>query len=267
LQPLQRFFYLYRYQNSAGAMGTFFSSFAGLFRRSSSANAVVNLHPQPNIAEAATATPGQYKVVLLGDSGVGKTALLTRFKTGRFPERQNATVGMDWHYSEHTVPRADDRGERTVTLKVWDTCGFERFRATTRSFLKGAQAVILFFRVDEPDSLQHAYDTWFRMVQEEFGDGLPLLVLVGTCEDLRRRPGDADDAHTYTTPTDIGRWQEAVRASEYIPTSAMNGYNVHTVFQNVAVRCALAAPIRTPAPAADVGVDVGDDPIPPAPYR
>lgn len=222
--------------------------------------------PVPNVAEVAGAAT--YKVVLLGDSNVGKSALLMRHTTGRFDERVEATPpGIDVSRSEHTVPRADGRGERTVALQIWDTGGSERFRSLTRSFLRGAHAVILAFRVDEPHTLVDACDIWFRALEDEFGDALPLVVLVGTCEDLRRRPGGA---FRHATHTDIATCLEAVHASEYIPTSAKEGYNVHTVFQNVAMRCALAAP--APAPAAEVDVVVaaggaGGVPVPPAPRR
>lgn len=86
------------------------------------------------------ATPGYdflLKVLLVGDSGVGKSSILLRFTTDQFDEQQLATIGVD--FKEKFL----DIGNKRVKLFIWDTAGQERFRTLTSSYYRGAQGIIL----------------------------------------------------------------------------------------------------------------------------
>ncbi|KAG1687807.1 Ras-related protein Rab-18 [Nymphon striatum] len=77
------------------------------------------------------------KILIIGESGVGKSSLLLRFTDGTFDSEQSATIGVDFKVKSLTL---DDN---TVKLAIWDTAGQERFRTLTPSYYRGAQGVIL----------------------------------------------------------------------------------------------------------------------------
>ncbi|XP_065186356.1 ras-related protein Rab-18-like [Sycon ciliatum] len=77
------------------------------------------------------------KILIIGDSGVGKSSLLLRFTDDRFDPEQSTTIGVDFKVKTLTV------GSSRVKLSIWDTAGQERFRTLTPSYYRGAQGVIL----------------------------------------------------------------------------------------------------------------------------
>ena len=84
------------------------------------------------------------KVILLGDSGVGKSSIINRYVNDRFVENNMQTIGVDLFTKVATV------GESCVTLQIWDTGGQERFRALRTPFYRGADCAILVYGKDNP---------------------------------------------------------------------------------------------------------------------
>jgi small GTP-binding protein len=82
------------------------------------------------------------KVILIGDSGVGKTSFLNRFCQGSFKHNIACTVGLD--YGQRVIRL----GERRVMTQLWDTAGHEKFNSITPSFYRSATAILLMFSVD-----------------------------------------------------------------------------------------------------------------------
>ncbi|KAH9947065.1 ras-domain-containing protein [Amylocystis lapponica] len=107
------------------------------------------------------------KLVVIGASGVGKTSLRNQYISGRFTTGYRATIGADFitkslpHYS---CP------EESVTLQIWDTAGQERFSSLSSAFFRGADAAILMFDVNQPDTL-NALTKWWS----EFRERAPVL--------------------------------------------------------------------------------------------
>ena len=81
------------------------------------------------------------KVIMVGDSGVGKTSLLDRFIRGEYSEQYKATIGSDFLTKEMKI------GEKTITLQLWDTAGQERFRGLGSAFYRGADGCIIVYDV------------------------------------------------------------------------------------------------------------------------
>eukprot|EP01084_Bolivina_argentea_P085713 154932_1 len=89
------------------------------------------------------------KVIVLGDSGVGKTSLMSRWVHKKFDGRYKATIGADFLTKEIPV------GDKLVSIQVWDTAGQERFASLGVAFYRGADAVILVYDVSDITSFEN----------------------------------------------------------------------------------------------------------------
>lgn len=82
-----------------------------------------------------------FKILLIGDAGVGKSSILLRFTDDSFEEQMSSTIGVDFRVKTVTV------GGQKVKLTIWDTAGQERFRTLTSSYYRGCHGIILVFDV------------------------------------------------------------------------------------------------------------------------
>ncbi|XP_075459998.1 ras-related protein Rab-39B-like [Ascaphus truei] len=153
----------------------------------------------------------QFRVLLLGDSGVGKSALLLRYTEDVFADAPTHTVGVDF-CSQEEEPEPGVR----VRLQFWDTAGQERYRAVTRSYYRNAAAVVLLFDLTARRSFE-SIPEWHREVRERVCP-LPLrFLLLGTKSDLRGQRG--------VTREEAQGMADALEAP-YLETSARTGSNV-----------------------------------------
>ncbi|KAJ8245390.1 hypothetical protein GJAV_G00270240 [Gymnothorax javanicus] len=111
-----------------------------------------------------------FKIVLVGNSGVGKTCLLRRFCDDRFHPGTPATVGVD--YSVKTVPVGDSQ----VALQLWDTAGQERYRSITKQFFRKADGVVVMYDITAEQSFT-AVRHWMCSVREGAGEDIPIMLL------------------------------------------------------------------------------------------
>ena len=93
------------------------------------------------------------KVIILGDSGVGKTSLMNQYVSNRFSEQYKATIGADFLTKEVMI---DDK---LVTLQIWDTAGQERFQSLGVAFFRGADACILVYDMTDSKTFE-SLDKW-----------------------------------------------------------------------------------------------------------
>lgn len=121
------------------------------------------------------------KIILVGDSGVGKTSLLIRYLDDQFYESslQNSTISVDFRFKDLMVDN------KKIRLQFWDTAGQERYKSMNASYYRGAAAVLVVYSVDDPESLEGA-SNWVNEVKDEIGTSGE-LILVGTKVDLERR--------------------------------------------------------------------------------
>ncbi|KAK9804093.1 hypothetical protein WJX73_006456 [Symbiochloris irregularis] len=99
-----------------------------------------------------------FKVLLVGDSGVGKTSLLQRFSEGSFDEASPPTIGVDFR-----LKYVDLQGKR-IKLTVWDTAGQERFRTLTSSYYRGAHGIVYLFDVTREETFEGIKEVWMPEV-------------------------------------------------------------------------------------------------------
>eukprot|EP01023_Acetabularia_acetabulum_P037403 TRINITY_DN35452_c0_g1_i1.p2 TRINITY_DN35452_c0_g1~~TRINITY_DN35452_c0_g1_i1.p2 ORF type:complete len:205 (+),score=42.53 TRINITY_DN35452_c0_g1_i1:213-827(+) len=101
-----------------------------------------------------------FKILLVGDSGVGKSAILLRFANDKFEEQMASTIGVDFKLKYMEV-----NGKR-IKLTIWDTAGQERFRTLTSSYYRGAQGIIFVYDVCNKDSFSNLGNLWLREVNQ-----------------------------------------------------------------------------------------------------
>ncbi|KIY03753.1 GTP-binding protein ypt7 [Fonsecaea multimorphosa CBS 102226] len=171
---------------------------------------------------------GFAQVIILGDSGVGKTSLMNQYVNKKFSTSYKATIGADFLTKEVTV---DDR---IVTLQIWDTAGQERFQSLGVAFYRGADCCVLVYDVNSAKSFE-TLDSW----RDEFliqasprdPESFPFVVL-GNKIDLGedRRMVSQKRAHAYC---------QSRGQMPYFETSAKESINVEQAFEVIA-RNALA---------------------------
>ncbi|PAA76611.1 hypothetical protein BOX15_Mlig028660g2, partial [Macrostomum lignano] len=159
------------------------------------------------------------KVILLGDGGVGKSSLMTRYVQQRFDPHQHHTIGVEFLVKE--VSLSD--GSR-YTLQIWDTAGQERFRSLRTPFYRGADACMLVYSLEDSKSFANL-NIWrqefFHYSGVESGE-FPFL-LVGNKSDSERAAVPADQAEAWATELDM----------PHLLTSAKSAHNVDQAFEQL----------------------------------
>ncbi|XP_018580639.1 ras-related protein Rab-42b isoform X2 [Scleropages formosus] len=120
----------------------------------------------------------QFRIIMLGDSTVGKSSLLKRYTEDQFLENINQTVGVDFYVHFVEV----EPGIR-IKLQFWDTAGQERFRSVTRSYYRNSVGGLLVFDLGNRASFQHVHE-WYTEVLEKVQPHTVLFVLVGNKSDM-----------------------------------------------------------------------------------
>eukprot|EP01113_Clastostelium_recurvatum_P025272 TRINITY_DN3040_c0_g1_i3.p1 TRINITY_DN3040_c0_g1~~TRINITY_DN3040_c0_g1_i3.p1 ORF type:complete len:146 (+),score=18.80 TRINITY_DN3040_c0_g1_i3:137-574(+) len=117
------------------------------------------------------------KIVLLGNSGVGKTSIALRYVQGSFSNDQPLTVGASFMTKRMFMP------DCTVKLQIWDTAGQERFRSMTPMYYRGASAAILVYDVTQPDSFE-CVQGWVRELRANTHNNEIVIAIAGNKTDL-----------------------------------------------------------------------------------
>ena len=90
-----------------------------------------------------------FKLIVIGDSSVGKTSLITRYTNGIFKEEYLATVGLDYY------SKTEEIDNQKIQIKLWDTAGQERYKALTQNYFRSAEGVLLAFDVSNEESFKN----------------------------------------------------------------------------------------------------------------
>ena len=115
------------------------------------------------------------KILVLGDSAVGKTSLLLKYADGYFPTIYVATIGVEYKIKQININGLD------INLQIWDTAGQERFRSITKNFMKGADGIMYVYDITEKSSFYNLKN-WIRQ-SEESTEGFKKII-VGNKSDL-----------------------------------------------------------------------------------
>lgn len=169
-----------------------------------------------SVGEPAAALEHRVKVVIVGDSGVGKTALACRYCSGRFNDHLGATVGIDF-----LVKRIELDGEK-LKLSVWDTAGQEKFNPMVAAYYRDAHVVVIAFDCSKRSSFEKC-DSWLRQASAHCDGSRTIFLLICTKSDLgSQRQVSTREGRVFATARDM----------RYAETSAKTGDGVDTSFQD-----------------------------------
>lgn len=131
-----------------------------------------------------------YKVIIIGDTSVGKSSLIKRYINNSYSSLYESTIGVDFD------SKVLGTKGKTVKLQIWDTAGQERFKVMTKAFYRGSQAVIFCYDLTKPDSLD-SIDHWLELFKSQnISDDTPLF-LCGCKSDLKYSPQTLTKAVSY----------------------------------------------------------------------
>ena len=171
----------------------------------------------------------QFKLIILGDSGVGKTCLLMRFTEEKFTPSHITTIGIDFKTKTLNL------NGKAVKLQICDTAGQEKFRTITQTYYKGAMGIILTFDCSDEKSFGNI-KSWMKQIEAHASPGV-CKILIGNKSDLPNRVISAESAQKLANEFKI----------KYFETSAKTGENVSQAFEYIASEIAKSGIVVKPA--------------------
>lgn len=176
-------------------------------------------------------------VVLIGDSGVGKSNLLSRFTRNEFNLDSKSTIGVEF------ATRSIQVDAKTIKAQIWDTAGQERYRAITSAYYRGAVGALLVYDISKHQTYENV-QRWLKELRDH-ADANIVIMLVGNKSDLRHlRAVPTEEAkqfasmllgreYLYLLLITLTRMASGENCLSFIETSALDASNVELAFQNI----------------------------------
>jgi len=183
-----------------------------------------------------------FKLLLIGDSGVGKSCLLLRFADDTYTESYISTIGVDFKI------RTIELEGKTIKLQIWDTAGQERFRTITSSYYRGAHGIIVVFDVTDQESFNNVKQ-WLHEIDRYACQNVKKLLVGNKCDLASKRAVATEHAQEFADSLGI----------QYLETSAKNATNVEKAFTTMAGQIRKWMQTQpTPAAQTKVNIKAGD---------
>jgi len=161
-----------------------------------------------------------FKLVLIGDSGVGKSNILSRVIRDEFHIDSKSTIGVEFGTKTLT------HDTKTIKNQIWDTAGQERYRAITSAYYRGAMGCFLVFDISRRSTFEHITEHWLEEIKKYTNQDIVIL-LVGNKSDLR---------HLRNVPTQEAQAFAERNGLTYIETSALDRTNVEAAFETIVTK-------------------------------
>lgn len=158
-----------------------------------------------------------FKLLLIGDSGVGKSCLLLRFADDTYTESYISTIGVDFKI------RTIELDGKTIKLQIWDTAGQERFRTITSSYYRGAHGIIVVYDITDQESFNNVKQ-WLQEIDRYACENVNKLLVGNKCDLTPKRAVEMNTAKEYASQLGI----------PFLETSAKNSTNVEQAFLTMA---------------------------------
>ena len=161
----------------------------------------------------------QYKVVLIGESGVGKTCIIAQFTNGKFDP--NTVTSLTAQYIRKNVDLPD--GE-TITFDIWDTAGQEKYRALAKIFYKDARAIVLVYDVTSIKSFEEIKNYWYEQIKQLGSENIVIAIAANKYDLYEEKQVSNEDGEEFAKS--IG--------AIFVSTSAKNASGINALFENIA---------------------------------
>ena len=158
------------------------------------------------------------KVVLLGDSGVGKTCIISRYISGTFESNSASTNGASY---ASKIVKYEKLG-KTLSLDIWDTAGQEKYKALTKFFYKDAAVAILVYDITRKEAFDSLKNYWYNQLQENGGKSIVLGVAGNKCDMYEQEAVPENEAREFA---------KSINAI-YSLTSAQNNTGINELFMD-----------------------------------
>ncbi|KQK10572.1 hypothetical protein BRADI_2g54950v3 [Brachypodium distachyon] len=171
-----------------------------------------------------------FKIVLIGDSGVGKSNILSRFTRNEFCLESKSTIGVEFATrtlqltkgSRIWTPVKKRIDGKTVKAQIWDTAGQERYRAITSAYYRGAVGALLVFDITKRQTFDNV-QRWLRELRDH-ADANIVVMMVGNKSDLN---------HLRSVPEEDSQAFSEKESLSFLETSALEAINVEKAFHTV----------------------------------
>eukprot|EP01100_Stratorugosa_tubuloviscum_P007242 TRINITY_DN302_c3_g1_i1.p1 TRINITY_DN302_c3_g1~~TRINITY_DN302_c3_g1_i1.p1 ORF type:complete len:196 (-),score=59.72 TRINITY_DN302_c3_g1_i1:77-664(-) len=165
-----------------------------------------------------------FKLLFIGDSGVGKSCLLIRFTDDSYTESYISTIGVDFKIKTLTIDG------KTIKLQIWDTSGQERFRTITSSYYRGAHGIIIVFDLTDRVSFRNVLQ-WLSEVDRHANENICKMLAGNKCDLSNKIVITDEEVNEFTSAHEI----------DYIQCSAKNSTNVEQLFIQLAQKIVVVA--------------------------
>ena len=157
-----------------------------------------------------------FKIVLIGDSSVGKTNILSKYLTDEFDPESKATVGVEFGTKNFKIEN------NIVKVQIWDTAGQERYRSITNAYYKGAKGSLLIYDITNKKSFDNL-EKWISDLKTNADDKIS-IILIGNKSDLENKR---------VISIEEGKKKAELHQFAFMETSALNGNNIKKAFNEL----------------------------------
>ena len=157
-----------------------------------------------------------FKIVLIGDSGVGKTNILSRYLTDKFSSTTQPTVGVEFG------SKIVKKGEKLIKLQIWDTAGQERYKSITSAYYKGAKGAFVVYDISRKSTFDNV-DKWINELKNNGSEDV-FIMLVGNKSDLNDKREIIEE--------EVKKKAQGYNIA-YCETSALKGNNIEFAFESL----------------------------------
>ena len=154
-----------------------------------------------------------FKIVIVGDSGVGKTNLITRYLKNDFKPETKATIGVEFSDKKYIYKN------KNIKIQIWDTAGQERYRSLTSMYYKGAKGAIFVYDISSKNSFENI-DKWLIEMKKTADENIKIILIGNKCDLIDKREVKEDDGKIKAKDLNV----------PFMETSALNCINVEKAF-------------------------------------
>ncbi|VVU95738.1 Ras family [seawater metagenome] len=164
-----------------------------------------------------------FKIILIGETSVGKSSIVNSYLDKEISNSHETTIGVDFRM------KMENLDSRIAKLQIWDTAGQEKFRAITRSYYRGAHAILIVFDITNRDSFL-GLEKWFKEIDENATIN-PIIFLIGNKTDLdKRRQVSYIEALEFAQKKNISYKECSAKTANYV--DEMFNFIANRTFEN-----------------------------------